>query len=191
MIILFLLLVIAAIVLGVLGVVVHGLLYLLFYWRRRAHHRLLPRRPVDATPNSQEASPSVRVSAVAQAIAARAFGVTAARLPELVYLEARRLRERAGCPARGRRAPSRPLAGVARHRLTQPPDVAMTSQGSTMLEPGLPGCRTLNSEASWLSSPLVMSPLLRAASMLPPARANRAAAGTVSVRLTGLSLSLT
>jgi hypothetical protein len=111
MIILFLLLVIAAIVLGVLGVVVHGLLYLLFYWRRRAHHRLLPRRPVDATPNSQEASPSVRVSAVAQAIAARAFGVTAARLPELVYLEARRLRERAGCPARGRRAPSRPLAG--------------------------------------------------------------------------------
>jgi hypothetical protein len=55
----------------------------------------------------------------------------------------------------------------------------------------LPGCRTLSSEASWLSSPLVVIPLLRAASMLPPAKANRAAAGMVSVRPTGLSLSLT
>ena len=60
-------------------------------------------------------------------------------------------------------------------------DLAITSQGSTMLKPGLPGCRTLNSEASWLSSPLVVSPLLRAASMLPLARANRAAAGMVRV----------
>jgi hypothetical protein len=60
-----------------------------------------------------------------------------------------------------------------------------------MLKPGLPGCRTLNSEASWRSSPLVVSPLLRAASMLPPASAIRAAAGTVSVRPTGSSLSST
>ena len=68
---------------------------------------------------------------------------------------------------------------------------AITSQGSTMLKPGSPGCRTLNSKASWLSSPLAVSPLLRAASMSPVARAIRAAAGTVRVRLTGLSLSLT
>ena len=64
-------------------------------------------------------------------------------------------------------------------------------QGSTMLKLGSPGCRTLNSEASWLSSPLVVSPLLRAASRLPRARAARAGAGTVRVRPTGLSLSLT
>ena len=63
--------------------------------------------------------------------------------------------------------------------------------GTTMLNFGSPGWSTPNSEASWLSSPSAVSPSARAASMSPPARAIRAAAGTVSVRLTGLSLSLT
>jgi len=71
MIILFLLLVIAAMALGVLGIVIHGLLYPAFYRCRHAHHRLHPRRPLDATENRQETSPSVRTPAASHAIAAR------------------------------------------------------------------------------------------------------------------------
>jgi hypothetical protein len=82
---------------------------------------------------------------------------------------------------RGRRGRSRLLPGR----------MLPAGQGSMMLKFGSPGCRALNSVASWLSSPLVVSPWSRAASRSPWARAIRAAAGTVRVRLAGLPLSLT
>jgi hypothetical protein len=63
--------------------------------------------------------------------------------------------------------------------------------GRTMWKFGSPGCRTPNSVDSVLSSPSAFSPAARAASMSPPASAMSAAAGTVSVRPTGLSLFLT
>jgi hypothetical protein len=65
------------------------------------------------------------------------------------------------------------------------------THGRTMVKSGSPGCRAPNRDDSWLSSPSAFSPAERAASRLPPARAIRAAPGTVRVRPTGLSLFLT
>jgi hypothetical protein len=117
---------------------------LAFYRRRRAHHCLSPRRHVDATENRQETSRSVRAPAVSHARPGATLGATHAndspvvmedqapechgahRQNDSVPFSANVSTSRRGtCVSEqdvqlAATAQSRPMGGVARHRLTPP-----------------------------------------------------------------------